>query len=132
VQTASLARDVFGIAARDATPPAVWLKMIEQAGRGVFLYVVPARARGLVEDIAAPGGLPSRAGEPPDPRTASAPLRDFGLGAQVLAHLGVRTLRLLTNNPRRIAGLEGYGLHVVECVPSRPPAVVLPLRDERP
>jgi GTP cyclohydrolase II len=62
---------------------------------------------------------------------SATPLRDFGLGAQVLAHLGVRTIRLLTNYPRRIAGLEGYGLHVTECVPSRPPAVVVPLREGR-
>jgi 3,4-dihydroxy 2-butanone 4-phosphate synthase/GTP cyclohydrolase II len=65
----------------------------------------------------------------PDPGAVT-PLRDFGLGAQVLAHLGVRTIRLLTNTPRRIAGLLGYGLSVVECVPSRPPAVVLPIREE--
>ncbi len=56
-------------------------------------------------------------------------LTDFGLGAQVLAHLGARTVRLLTNNPRRIVGLGGYGIEVAECVPIRPPQSVLPLRD---
>lgn len=45
------------------------------------------------------------------------PLREFGLGAQVLSDLGVTKLRLLTNNPRKIAGLAGYGLEVVESVP---------------
>jgi GTP cyclohydrolase II len=42
----------------------------------------------------------------------------------------VGAVRLLTNTPRRIAGVEGYGIQVVECVPSRPPAVVVPLREE--
>jgi hypothetical protein len=55
-------------------------------------------------------------------------LRDFGLGAQVLHELGVRQLRLLTNNPRRIPGLEGYGLEIVERVPIRPLGEVTPLR----
>ncbi|MCU0608287.1 MAG: GTP cyclohydrolase II, partial [Chitinispirillaceae bacterium] len=44
-------------------------------------------------------------------------LRDYGIGAQILADLGVRKIRLMTNNPRKIVGLEGYGLEVVERVP---------------
>ena len=44
-------------------------------------------------------------------------LRDYGIGAQILSDLGVRHVRLLTNNPRKIVGLEGYGLKVVERVP---------------
>ena len=43
-------------------------------------------------------------------------MREFGTGAQILLHMGLRRLRLLTNNPRKIAGLEGYGLEVVERV----------------
>jgi GTP cyclohydrolase II len=43
----------------------------------------------------------------------------------------VGNVRLLTNKPRRIAGLEGYGIHVVECVSSRPAGVVVPLREEK-
>ena len=56
---------------------------------------------------------------PPAEQTdvASDPLREFGLGAQVLADLGVHKIRLLTNNPRKIAGIHGYGLDVVERVP---------------
>ena len=46
-----------------------------------------------------------------------ADLRDYGVGAQILVDLGVRELRLLTNNPKKIVGLEGYGLKVVERVP---------------
>jgi len=44
-------------------------------------------------------------------------LRDYGIGAQILADLGIRKIRLMTNNPRKIVGLEGYGLEVVERVP---------------
>ena len=44
-------------------------------------------------------------------------LRDYGIGAQILADLGLHNIRLLTNNPRKVIGLEGYGLKVVETVP---------------
>jgi 3,4-dihydroxy 2-butanone 4-phosphate synthase/GTP cyclohydrolase II len=44
-------------------------------------------------------------------------LRDYGIGAQILVDLGLKDIRLLTNNPRKIVGLEGYGLRVVERVP---------------
>jgi 3,4-dihydroxy 2-butanone 4-phosphate synthase / GTP cyclohydrolase II len=44
-------------------------------------------------------------------------LREYGLGAQILADLGLKTIRLLTNNPRKIVGLEGYGLEVVQQMP---------------
>jgi 3,4-dihydroxy 2-butanone 4-phosphate synthase/GTP cyclohydrolase II len=46
-----------------------------------------------------------------------ADLRDYGIGAQILVDLGVKNLRLLTNNPKKIVGLEGYGLSVVEQIP---------------
>ena len=44
-------------------------------------------------------------------------LREYGLGAQILTDLGLKTIRLLTNNPRKIVGLEGYGLEIVEQLP---------------
>ena len=53
------------------------------------------------------------------------------LGAQVLAHLGAKTIRLLTNRPRPIVGLGGYGLEVVECVAIRPPGRVVALHEAR-
>jgi 3,4-dihydroxy 2-butanone 4-phosphate synthase/GTP cyclohydrolase II len=46
-----------------------------------------------------------------------ADLRDYGIGAQILSDLGIKNLRLLTNNPKKVVGLEGYGLKVVETVP---------------
>jgi 3,4-dihydroxy 2-butanone 4-phosphate synthase/GTP cyclohydrolase II len=52
-----------------------------------------------------------------------ADLRDYGIGAQILADLGLRKIRLLTNNPKKIVGLEGYGLKVVERIPLSVPAV---------
>ncbi|MFO0675692.1 MAG: hypothetical protein U0169_04110 [Polyangiaceae bacterium] len=48
-------------------------------------------------------------------------LREFGLGAQVLSDLGLRKIRLLTNNPRKIAGIQGFGLEVAESVPLQSP-----------
>jgi len=44
-------------------------------------------------------------------------LRDYGIGAQILKDLGLKNIRLLTNNPKKVVGLEGYGLHIVERVP---------------
>ena len=49
-------------------------------------------------------------------------LRDYGMGAQILCDLGVRRIRLLTNNPRKVIGLEGYGLEIVEQIPISIPA----------
>jgi len=129
VQTADVPRDVFGM---EGTAPSVatWLKMIEEAGQGVFLYVLPHQSLDLTAPFAAEKEAPGAAAPAPRVRAdRGMPLRDFGLGAQVLAHLGVGQVRLLTNKPRRIAGMEGYGLHLVECVPSRPPGVVVPLRE---
>jgi 3,4-dihydroxy 2-butanone 4-phosphate synthase/GTP cyclohydrolase II len=128
VQTASVMRDVFGVSADpDVLPATVPLRMIEDEGKGILLYVLPRGRASLVDDfnesLAAP--RPVSGGS----TGSNNRLRDFGLGAQVLAHLGVHKIRLLTNNPRRIVGVEGYGLHIVECVPIRAPVKVVPLRE---
>jgi 3,4-dihydroxy 2-butanone 4-phosphate synthase/GTP cyclohydrolase II len=84
---------------------------IENAGAGVVLYIPPkGDLVGELEALDA-GGDPQSAGG------KAWTLREFGLGAQVLADLGVRQLRLLTNSQPKIAGLTGFGLEVVERVP---------------
>jgi 3,4-dihydroxy 2-butanone 4-phosphate synthase/GTP cyclohydrolase II len=121
VQLANLARDLFQVAQMGDSPPAMhWLQRIAQEGRGVMLYILPRASRSFAAEL---GATPE--GEP-----VGTPLRDIGLGTQVLVELGIKSLRLLTNKPRRLAGIEGYGIHLVECVPSGPPAETVP-RHER-
>jgi 3,4-dihydroxy 2-butanone 4-phosphate synthase / GTP cyclohydrolase II len=137
VQTASVLRDVFGVSADaqavgGATVP---LRMIEAEGRGVLLYVFPRGRASLLADFQAqaggPGPAPASAAPRPGPAVApDSRLRDFGLGAQVLADLGCGKIRLITNNPRRVVGASGYGLDIVECIPIRAPAKVVALREQ--
>ncbi len=119
VQTASLLRDVFTVAQPgEMIQPTEWLRVIEREGRGILLYILPLGARHIATAMDRLRGSAS-------PKTAEpslAPLRDIGLGSQVLLQLGVRSIRMLTNNPRRLAALEGYGIQVVDCVPSDIPA----------
>lgn len=119
VHTGCPGGDVFGVglcSCREHLDAS--LRAIEAEGRGVVLYLHPdLRPFPSVIQAHLLGGKeqqrPAEIGLP-------ATLRDFGVGAQILRDLGLRRLRLLTNNPKKIAGLEGYGLEVVERVPLSP------------
>jgi 3,4-dihydroxy 2-butanone 4-phosphate synthase/GTP cyclohydrolase II len=96
------------------------LKMIEKEGKGIFLYMrQEGRGIGLLNKLKA-YSLQDHGQDTVEANIAlgfSPDLRDYGIGAQILNDLGVRKMRLLTNNPRKIKGLEGYGLRVVERLP---------------
>ncbi|MBI4595517.1 MAG: bifunctional 3,4-dihydroxy-2-butanone-4-phosphate synthase/GTP cyclohydrolase II [Candidatus Tectomicrobia bacterium] len=140
VHSECLTGDVFGSCRCDCGEQLEKaLIMIEEAGKGVFLYMrQEGRGIGLMNKLQAyelqdQGKDTVEANEilgfPPD-------LRDYGLGAQILADLGLGTIRLLTNNPRKVVGLEGFGLQVVERLsleipPNRYNALYLKTKSEK-
>jgi len=83
------------------------MEMIGTAERGVVVLIRESRATNLSERITAELGAKADGGE-------GAQLRDYGVGAQILIELGVKNLILLTNMPKRVVGIEGYGLNIVE------------------
>jgi 3,4-dihydroxy 2-butanone 4-phosphate synthase/GTP cyclohydrolase II len=120
VHSECLTGDVFGSLRCDCGRQlAKAMQIISSEGRGVILYMnQEGRGIGLVDKIKAyhlqDKGMDTveaneALGHKPD-------LRDYGIGAQILVDLGIKNIRLFTNNPRKIIGLEGYGLRVVERV----------------
>ncbi len=119
--------DVFGYAKRNTGSVLQRaMQVIAAEGRGVILYL-RREAHGMDVFSGADGQTQLQSEPSTNPATRLHDFRDYGIGAQILRDLGVGKIRLLTNYPRRLVSLPGYGLEIVECVPlSAGPAAPTP------
>jgi 3,4-dihydroxy 2-butanone 4-phosphate synthase/GTP cyclohydrolase II len=111
--------DVFG-SLHDAAGWQLYraLEIIAEEGRGVVLYLnLRERSRELVQHLKAYGAFDSALDAPANPPEIHGDAREYGIGAQILHALGLRKIRILSNHPRKLAGVEGFEIEVVDFVP---------------